>query len=203
MTIDYLVMAKYRRRMDKIKQKHIIDKYKKHCDVEGGIFRSDKRRKLVGLKKKNPKQIEEGTADFWYDVRNSVRHALTDFQLVAEVSSHEQLKEMFDLIPYGKWKKDISKTSIPILLKAILSSQPTYSIRFKKGQPYPIENKEDDVWLAHLAYETVRICFDFFKEHNLITSMAHERLIEETDDMLNSEIGRAWFVPRERRNIKF
>ena len=27
-------------------------------------FRPDKRRKLVGLKKKNPKQIEEGTADF-------------------------------------------------------------------------------------------------------------------------------------------
>ena len=197
-------MAKYRRRMDKIKQKYIIDKYKKHCEAEGGIFRPDKRRKLIGLKeKKNPKQIEEGTADFWYDVRKSARHGLTDLQLVSEVTNPEQLQEIFSLIPYVEWNRDISKTDLPKLIRTILSSQPRSRVVKRKGMLVPVENEEDDVWLAHLAYEIVIECFRFFNEHNLVTSMAHERLIEETEDMLNSEIGRAWFVPRGRRRIKF
>ena len=52
-------MAKYRRQMDKSVQKYIVDKYRKHCDKEGGIFRQDKRRKLIGLKKSTD-EIETG-----------------------------------------------------------------------------------------------------------------------------------------------
>jgi len=196
-------MAKYRRQLDKTRHKHIINKYKKHCNVEGGIFLPDKRRKLVGLKKKNPKQIEEGTADFWYDVRKSARNGLTDLQLVSEVTNPKQLQEIFSIVPYQEWSKDTSKTDLAKLIKTILSSQPHSKVVKRKRGLTPIANSDDDVWLAHLAYEIVTECFSFFKDHNLVTSMAHERLIEETEDMLNSEIGRAWFVTRERRKIKF
>ena len=203
MTINNLTMAKYRRPIDKSKLRYIVSKYKNHCGAEGGIFRPDKRRKLIGLKKKNPKEIEEGTADFWYDVRNSVKHGLTDLQLVSEVAHPEQLKEMFSLIPFGYWRKDISKTDLPKLIRTILSSQPRSRVVKRKGMLMPVENEEDDIWLAHLAYEIVIECFRFFNEHNLVTSKVHERLIDETEDMLNSEIGRAWFVTRGRRKIKF
>jgi len=89
------------------------------------------------------------------------------------------------------------------LIRTILSSQPRSRVVKRKGVLVPVQNKEDDIWLAHLAYQIVLECFKFFKEHNLVTSMVHERLIDETEDMLNSEIGRAWFVTRERRKIKF
>ncbi len=203
MTILHPVMAKYRRQMDKIKQKYIIDKYKKHCDAEGGTFRPDKRRKLVGLKKKNPKQIEEGTADFWYDVRKSAKHSLTDLQLVSEVANTEQLREIFSIIPYGEWNKDTSKTDLVFLIRQVLGSQPWRTVRYKKGVPQPSYNSEDDSWLAFLAYQIVHECFEFFKDHQLVTSKAHERLIDEVDDLLNSEVGRADWLARNQRNVRW
>jgi len=196
-------MAQYRRKLNKGMQHFINDWYKKHKDTEGGIFTPDKRRKLLGIRPKGRKVSPENIPNFWYDVRNSVQSGLSDLHLVSEVAHQNQLKEMFSLIPYSVWFEGRSKTDIAKLLSTIFSSQPRSRVMKVKGQLRPIENNEDDIWLAHLAYEIVLECFKFFKEHNLVTSMAHERLIEETDDMLNSEIGRAWFVPRGRRNIKF
>ncbi len=196
-------MAKYRRQMDKIKQKYIIDKYKKHCDVEGGIFRSNKRRKLIGLKKKNPKQIEEDTADFWYDVRKSAKHSLTDLQLVSEVANPEQLREIFSIIPYVEWNKDTSKTDLAFLIRQVLGSQPWRTVRYKKGVPQPVYNTEDDSWLARLAFMIVHECFEFFKNHQLVSSKAHMRLVDEVDDLLNSETGRADWLARNQRNVRW
>lgn len=196
-------MAKYRRQLDKSKLKYIVSKYKNHSGDEGGIFRPEKRRKLIGLKKKNPKQVEEGTADFWYDVRTSVKHGLIDLQLISEVAHPEQLKEMFSEIPYGDWNKDIAKTDLPKLIRSILGSQPWRTVRYKKGVPQPIYNNENDSWLAFLAYHIVHECFEFFKDHQLITSNAHMRLVDEVDDLLNSEIGRADWLARNQRNVRF
>lgn len=196
-------MADYRRKLYQSRHQFILSKYKNHRDAEGGIFTSDKRRKLLGIKAKSSKQLHEDTADFWYDVRTTVKNGLADLQLIAEVAHPEQLKEMFNLIPFAEWEKDNSKTSIPLLLKAILSSQPWYELKRKKGELHPVYNKEDDTWLAELAYEIVRTCLQFFKDHNLITSKAHQRLAEEVDDMLNSEVARAGLVTRNIRNVRF
>ena len=196
-------MAQYRRKLTTSKNKYILDKYKHNKNDDVGIFTSDKRRKLLGLKPKDRKIKPDNIANFWFDVRNSVKIGLTDLQLIADVADHNQLRQMFELIPFSEWDKDISKTDLPKLCRTILSSQPNSRVVKRKGMLVPVENEEDDVWLAHLAYEMVIECFRFFNEHNLVTSMAHERLIDETEDMLNSEIGRAWFVPRGRRKIKF
>ena len=110
---------------------------------------------------------------------------------------------MFQLIPFAEWEKDNARTSIPILLKTILGSQQWRTVRYKKGVPQPIYNNEDDSWLADLAYETVHQCFEFFKDHQLITSNAHMRLVEEVDDLLNSEVGRSRWVSRNFRNVRF
>ena len=196
-------MAQYRRKLTTSKNKYILDKYKHHKNDDVGIFTSDKRRKLLGLKPKDRKIKHDNIPNFWSDVRNSVKIGLTDLQLIADVADHNQLRQMFKLIPFSEWDKDISKTDLPKLCRTILSSQPRSRVVKRKGMLVPAENEEDDVWLAHLAYEIVIECFRFFKDHNLVTSMAHERLIDETEDMLNSEIGRAWFVTRGRRKIKF
>jgi len=196
-------MAQYRRKLDKAKQKYVHDKYRKHKDSVTGIFTSDKRRKLLGLKPKGREISSENLANFWYDVRNSVKYGLADLQLVSEVAHQEQLKEMFSIIPYGEWDKDISKTDLSKLVKTILGSQMWRTVRYKKGVPQPIYNNDDDSWLAYLAYEIVHECFEFFKDHQLVTSKAHMRLVDEVDDLLNGEVGRADWLARDLRNVRF
>ena len=141
--------------------------------------------------------------NFWSDVRKYSKLGLSDLHLVADIGNQNQLKEIFGLVPFEEWNEDQSRTDIAKLLRTVFSSQPYSKVKKVKGILTPIPNDESDIWLANLAYDVVLDCFMFFKEHNLVTSMAHERLIDETEDMLNSEIGRAWFLPRERRNIKF
>lgn len=190
-------MAKYRRFLTKTEQKDVIDKYKNHCDAAGGIFSSDKRRKLIGLKKKNPKLVDEGTADFWYDVRNAVRHALTDLQLISEVAHSEQLKEMFQLVSSADLLKDKSKTSVANLLDSIFMEHNRLVAVRQKDQTMFLERTtdKDDSWKADLAAETVGKCLKFYMDSGLITSKAHKRLVEEVTDMLGSEYSHA--VSRE------
>ena len=196
-------MAQYRRKLSKSEQSYIHGKYKRHKNDDTGIFTSDRRRKLLGLKPKDRTIKDKNMPNFWSDVRKYSKLGLTDLHLVADIGNQNQLKEIFGSVTFEEWDKDQSKTDIAKLLRTIFSSQPYFQVKKVKGILMPMPNDESDIWLANLAYTIVLECFKFFKEHNLVTSMAHERLIDETEDMLNSEIGRAWFLPRERRNIKF
>ena len=196
-------MAQYRRKLSKSEQSYIHGKYKHHKNDDVGIFTSDRRRKLLGLKAKDRTIKNKNMPNFWSDVRKYSKLGLSDLHLVADIGNQNQLKEIFGLVTFKEWDEDPSKTDIAKLLQTIFSSQPRSKIVKRKAGLTPIPNSDDDVWLAHLAYDVVLECFSFFKDHNLVTSMAHERLIEETEDMLNSEIGRSWFVTREYRKIKF
>ena len=61
----------------------------------------------------------------------------------------------------------------------------------------PLE--EDDEWKAMLADNIISIGIKFLREHNLISSKAHERLTEEFEDMVNVEIARGTKLKRMER----
>lgn len=195
-------MAQYRRKLSKSEQKHIHAKYKHHKNDDTGIFTSDRRTKLLGLKPKDRTIKDKNMSNFWSDVRKYSKLGLSDLHLVADVGNQNQLNEIFGSVPFNEWDEDQSRTDISKLLRTIFSSQPRSNVKKVKGMLTPIPNDESDIWLANLAYDVVLECFKFFKEHNLVTSITHERLIDETEDMLNSEIGRAIFVSRHYRNIR-
>lgn len=186
-------MANYRRQLSKSRHEFILNKYKNHRDVEGGIFTSDKRRKLLGVKAESSKQFREDTADFWYDVRTTVKNGLTDLQLIAEVAHPEQLKEMFQLVPFAEWEKDNSKTSLANILDAIFQDHDRLVLeKTKDGHKVLTRTREEnDLWKVELAYETVEKCLKFYKESGLITSRVHERLADEVIDMMGSEYSHA------------
>ncbi|OLB91889.1 MAG: hypothetical protein AUH25_01660 [Thaumarchaeota archaeon 13_1_40CM_38_12] len=179
-------MADYRRHLTISEQRNILSKYKNHRDVEGGIFVPSKRRKLLGVKAESRKGIHEDTADFWSDVRKYVRHALTDLQLISEVAHPEQLKEIFQLVPFGVREKDQSKASLADVLETLFK----YTTQYKKIASgwIPVRPQEHIIWKAHLASEIVQKCLQFYKDSGMITSKAHERLVEEVIDMVGTEL---------------
>ena len=207
MTMLIHKMADYRRQLSKYEQKELLDKYKKHRDAEGGIFTSDKRRKLLGIKGESKKQIHEDSADFWYDVRKTVKNGLKDMELICDVAHPDQLKEMFIETLFKEEKDELAKIinieekirffkRIPSLEKALNALFKDYIVNHyvidkHTGQKYTQSDIiGDDSWKAYLGYHTVITCMKFFKGHNFISTKAHERLVEEVEDMLNVEVAR-------------
>src|SRR2546428_7058747 len=88
-------MVEYRRENTKYEWSELLDKYKNLINAEGGVFRPDKRRKLLGLKPKADDPPHKDTANFWYDVRKTVKSGLKDLELICDIAHPDQLKEMF------------------------------------------------------------------------------------------------------------
>jgi len=197
-------LAQYRRKLNQGKQRYVNDRYKTHKDAKVGIFTSDKRRKLLGIKPKGRDVSPENLANFWYDVRTSVTRGLADLHLISEVAHEEQMKEMFQAHPYQAIKEDPSLTSLATLVRSVLESPDSSSKHIVAGKRKPSMLKEQpDAWKAILAQEIVRSCLEFFSYHGFVTSKAHQRVVEELNDMLSSEMSKAFFMERGLRNIHF
>jgi len=189
MTIWSSNVAEYRRKLTKIEHKNIVSRYKKHRDAEGGIFVPRTRRRLIGVKDEKRGQFRDDTPDFWSDVRSHVKTAITDLQLICEVTNQEQLKEMLQLVPFATRKTDETKASLSDVLSILFDYKLQYK-RTKKGWEQVIDSK-NILWKSELAHDIVIKCLKFYQDHGLITSKAHERLVEEVTDMLGAELSHA------------
>ena len=208
-------MANYRRKLSKNDLKLIHSIYKVHTDDEGGIFTEDKRRKLLGLKQKQGKYFED-TADFWYDVRSSVKSGLMDLELFFEVADKNQIKDVLYNAEL-KAQSDLLKLKIELnkryeLERQIPSFTRTLSALFQKyykARKYKLSTgeirkysehvEEDDTWRAYLINEMINLGITYLRDHNLISSKAHERLTDEFIDMVNVEIARGTKIPLKER----
>lgn len=174
-------MAKYRREIAEKDLRIIRDQFKGHVSEKGGIFTDDKRRKLLGVKAKLSKQVQEDTPDFWYDVRTTVKNGFKDLRLFCLVAHPEQVKEIFEhKMITGK---PFTPSPISDLLSALFEDFPIPD--YQKIN----ETREFNLWKAPLAYEVVKILVEYMQRENLITSQAHHRVAEEFLDMMAAEIG--------------
>lgn len=199
-------MANYRRKLSKNDLKLIHSIYKVHTDDYGGIFTRDKRRKLLGLKQKQG-TYHEDNADFWYDVRSSVKSSLIDLELFFEVADKNQIKDVLYNAEL-KAQSNLLKLKIKLnkryeLERQIPSFTRTLSALFQKYykarkiklstgeiRKYSEHVEEDDTWRALLVEKMINVGISYLKDHNLISSKAHERLTDEFVDMVNVEIAR-------------
>ena len=199
-------MANYRRKLSKNDLKLIHSVYKVHTDDEGGIFTEDKRRKLLGLKQKQGKNFDD-TADFWYDVRTTVKSGLKDLELFFEMADKNQIKDVLYDAPLKeelnlpKLTRDYNKIyelqrQIPTLTRTLTAlfqkyyKARKYKLSTGEMRKYSEHVEEDDTWRALLVEKMINIGISYLKDHNLISSKAHERLTDEFVDMVNVEIAR-------------
>ncbi len=199
-------MANYRRKLSKNDLKLIHSVYKVHTDDDGGIFTKDKRRKLLGLKQEHGKYFQD-TADFWYDVRSSVKSGLKDLELFFEVAHQNQIKDILYDAPLKeelnlpKLTRDHNKIyelqrQIPSLTKTLTAllqkHYKPHKIKLPSGEikKYYEHVEEEEEWRAILVHDIINICISYLKDHNLISSKIHERATDEFQDMVNVEIAR-------------
>ena len=199
-------MANYRRKLSKNDLKLVHSVYKVHTDDDGGIFTKDKRRKLLGLKQKKGTYFED-SADFWYDVRSSVKSGLKDLELFFEVAHQNQIKDVLydaplkEELSLPKQTQDHNKMyvlqrQIPSLKSTLNTLLQKYyksrKIKLPTGEirRYSEHIEEDDTWRAMLVHDIINICITYLQDHNLISSKAHQRLVDEFQDMINVEIAR-------------
>ena len=209
------IMANYRREIKQMDLKKLHLKYKDHDASEGGIFTKDKRRKLLGLKPEHGKHHED-TADFWLDVRSTVKSGLKDLELFFEVAHPDQIEKILEPslskeeLEQMKETKDQELIQIlwqkPSSLLAVLRSllQDHVQVKIKKtkeGHPYRDVQylEKDDSWRAMLAENIIVICLQFLQEHNFMSSKIQQRQVEELKDMINVEVGRGFYLKREKR----
>ena len=204
MAIIRSIMANYRRELNKNESKLIHAINKNHVNDDGGIFTPDKRCKLLGLRQKHGKYFED-TADFWYDVRSTIKSGLKDLELFFEVAHTEQIKDIFFDSP-KKEESEILKKSLDdnkqyVLRRQIPSLQRTLSslfeahYRYKKVksdtgeiQKYSEQIKDELEWKSYLVRDIIDLGISYLERHNLISTKAHNRLVEEFVDMVNVEI---------------
>jgi len=208
-------MANYRRELSKYEARFMHAKFQNHTNANGGIFTPDKRRKLLGLKPKQGKHHED-TADFWYDIKTTVKSGLKDFELFFDVASPEQIGKILEVRSTKDDLDKLHKISDPFeqetFWKSFPSLQGTLRALFRDYTKTRITKLKDggvskwvepidydDSWKAQLADSVVQICLKFFREHRLISSKAHERLVDEMEDMLNVEVARGTQLPRSQR----
>ena len=104
-----MTVATYRRELPQYRRKNIIDKYKNLRDAKGGLFTPTMRRRLLGVKLLSSKEYKEDTADFWYDVRKTVKSGLKDIELICDMAHPDQLKEMFTETLFNEEKAEIAE----------------------------------------------------------------------------------------------
>jgi len=198
-------MAIYRRELQKNELKFLKFKYKNLGKSEGGIFTADKRMKLLGQKPPFGKYHED-TVDFWYDVRSTVKNGLKDLELFFDVASPEQIKKILEIIRTkeeneilrkldgNSFEQEAYSKSLPSLqgtLKALFKNYTkikTLKTKGVKPTELVVDVDYDDAWKARLAFDTVKICLQFFRDHRFFSSLIHSRSADEIIDMLHSEI---------------
>jgi hypothetical protein len=88
-------MVDYRSFLDDYSREHIMKKYSKHVDSYGGLFTRTMRQNLLGINPKNDLPYNY-TANFWSDVRKSVKNGLVDIQMICAIASFSQIEKMFE-----------------------------------------------------------------------------------------------------------
>lgn len=217
MTILYYNMANYRRELTKYDQKNLLGRYRNHKDAEGGIFTESTRRRLLGIKAESAKEFPPDTADFWSDVRKFVKNGLKDLELICDVAHPDQIEEMFYDQTLSKkehselekikeaWEQTKFLERLPSLRRFLTALFKDYVV-IRKVMVERLGKKYDepivigsDAGKAYLAHDVVVICLTFLKEHGFVSTKAHERLVEEVEDMINVEVARGTQLKRHER----
>lgn len=171
-------MANYRRPLNKTQHEYLLKDYRNHRDAQGGIFTSDKRRKLLGVKSQSTKQRGEDTADFWYDVRTYVKNGITDLRLLAEVAHSDQLNEIFkdkNVEAYPKGDKRYARDDLIRFLQLLLSD------RYGSEKT----DSQNDQWKYELAHELVSMGLSFFQGKKNLNTELHQRIFHDVNDVIS------------------
>lgn len=187
----------YWRPLERGQKNIILEKYSRLRKVSGrGIFSPTRRERLLTRTKKRDQITNK---QLWSEVRAQTRDSLVDLELLSDVMSFQQAKEMFQITPFISSRKNKDRKSS----KPLLSSIPDV-IRNILSTPKS-QNDQNDLWKTLLVKEIIECGLEYLQNNSdFIMTKSHKRLIEEVKDLVDAIVGISIIVPiEERQRIKF
>ncbi len=187
----------YWRPLESSQKSIILKKYSRLRTVSGrGIFSTSRRERIL-TRTKSRDQITN--KQLWFDVRAQIRDSLVDLELLCDVVSFQQAKEMFQTTPFVSSRKNKDRESS----KPLLSSLPNILNQILN---IPKSSKDqNDLWKTLLVKEIINECLTYLTHNaDFIMTKSHIRLLDEMRDLVDATVGISVIVPvEERAKIKF
>lgn len=206
-------IREYLRKLSKKEIEELQLKYEIHIKrSRGGFLERPIKEKLLRYKKLDQyATTDDISKDFW-EIREHAKTAIGDLLLLTDTLTESQLKEILLTQPPKDIMDSLSKNpdtkahdrvwqSNPRLenvLRSILKDRDFGGIYDKKEWDKKELSEQEDAWKFFMVQTIIEICFDFLKNNSYVTTKAHERLVEEVIDMINSE-SRNTRIPRVHR----
>jgi len=164
----------YSRDLDTKELETLRKKYSTHLKKsKGGILSDKQRKRLLGYKKK-----EHGTpdSDFWWKIKHSIQDSIMDIQLICDIASEEELKDIFGTKPTASDDYPITK-----VLLSLLPESRTFRMK-----PKEIEKlQKEQEWRKVILNEIVLESLYWYFHSGLFETDAHTRLLAETMDAIS------------------
>ncbi len=174
-----------------------MKKYSRLRTVSGrGIFSTSRRERIL-TRTKSRDQITN--KQLWFDVRAQIRDSLVDLELLCDVVSFQQAKEMFQTTPFVSSRKNKDRESSKPLLSS-LSNILNQILNIPKSS-----KDQNDLWKTLLVKEIINECLTYLTHNaDFIMTKSHIRLLDEMRDLVDATVGISVIVPVEERvKIKF
>lgn len=179
-------MTDYRAPLEDYGQEEIMETYSQYIGNYGGLFGSETRQNLLAINPKNPNPFVD-TPKQWSNIKKSVRNGFVDFQLVCKIANSNQLKKMFEHLPYYPQQGPTGSTPIEFLDIVSHNLVPALSAIFYSDMA---DDAKQNRWKSELAIRIIGACLDYFLNSHLIRSPVHQRHLSEVGVILRSEIYR-------------
>lgn len=141
----------------------------------GGIFKKDRRKQLLGLRKRPLKGQSKST--FWYHIRENVKNGLIDLQLFIEIAGEESINKVMN-----------AESLEPIVYAFLFSNKP--------------QNEEDVSVKAKVAQMLVEHGLDYLRSESGFGQL-RKKEEQEIDDAieLSKQLAFRLLSHRERTQI--
>lgn len=181
--------------------KQIKDLQNKYSDylknTRQGFLSMPTKKKLLKIKHFEKQDKSSDQSGIFYDIREHAKTAFGDFLLLFDTLSDEQIKQIFEnqtlTVKQQEQFKNIKDSKE---LETFFAKQPTFLSMINSMFR---DRGDEDSWQAMMSYYTIVICTKFLRDHGFVSTVAHNRLLDEVEDMINVEISRGIHLKRENR----
>lgn len=187
----------YIRELNKKQIKDLQAKYSEHLkQSRQGFLSMPVKKKLLRVTRfeKDEKSDQSG---FFYDIREHAKASFGDFLLLLDTLDDAQIQKIFESqMLSDKQLSNLRKITDPKDMQEFFEKLPNFLSMINqifKDRTY------DDTWQAYMSYYVIIICTRFLKEHGFVSTISHNRLLDEIEDMVNVEIARGTRLKREDR----
>ena len=155
------------------------------------ISRLEQLRNEIYGSKHNPYddiEIEEKKCEIKESHKNQIKEVLYDAPLKEEMNLPKLTRDYNKIYYLQRQIQSLTRTLTALFQKYYKARK--YKLSTGEMRKYSEHVEEDDTWRALLVEKMINVGISYLKDHNLISSKAHERLTDEFVDMVNVEIAR-------------